>query len=384
MADNKKPRIVLMIGSLREGGAEAQLVYLVRGLVERGWDVAVMTLHGEGVRLEELNELGVLVFTVNLPRFRPRWSPLPWLKLPLVLRRTLRFLRSWNPDIIHAFLFWSHVWARLFVPFLPHQVRLITSRRQTSSDKRDSRLLLGMENWINKRANLVVANSRACARAALRKEKNLPPVIIVRNGIDLAAIDATEGVDLRSEFPALANYRRIGITVANLLPHKGYGTLLRAWKIVHREAPDAALLCIGADDGMGRELELEARRLGIDKCVLFAGARRDVPALLKGADFAVHASDDEGLPNAVMEYMACGLPVVATDVGGTGELVRLWKEGYLVPRKDPEILAERLMDLIISPSLCRRFGEAGRKRIEERFPLDGMIRRYIKIYKALK
>lgn len=373
-----------MIGSLREGGAEAQLVYLVRGLIDRGWDVAVMVLHGEGIRLEELNRLGVLVFTVNLPKFRPRWNPAPWLMLPFVLHRSVRFLRIWKPDVLHAFLFWSHVWARLVVQFLPRRVHLITNRRQTSSDKRDARLLLAMENWINERADLVVANSKACARAALRKEKNLPPVIIVRNGIDLKAMDDAAAIDLRDEFPQLAGYRRIGITVANLLPHKGYGTLLRAWAIVHKQAPDAALLCIGADGGIRKELEREARRLRIDKCIVFAGPRHDVPGLLKGADFAVHASDDEGLPNAVMEYMASGLAVAATDVGGTGELMRLWKEGYLVPAGNPEILAERIMDFVISPSLCRRFGQAARERIESRFPLDGMVRRYIKIYRALK
>lgn len=383
MSEKKKPRLLFVIGSLREGGAEAQLVYLLRGLVEEGWPVAVVTLHDGGVRHREVRELGVPVFSVSLPRFRPRWNPIPWMLLPLVLLRSVMRIRRWQPDIVHAYLFWSHVWARLVLFFLPGRIPLVTSRRQTTSDKHESRLLTAMENLINRRANLVVANSRACARAALKKERHLPPVIIVRNGIDSKPFDDLSGVDLRAEFPSLANMRRIGVTVANLLPHKGYKTLLRAWERVHREHPDAGLVCIGADGGMRGKLERLASELDLDKCVVFAGSRRDVVPLLNGADFAVHASDDEGLPNAVMEYMACGLAVVATDVGGTGELIRHWKEGYLVQRGDHRALAERLLDLVTSPSLCRRFGEAGRQRITERFPLDGMIRKHIRIYNAI-
>lgn len=379
----KKNRVLFIIGSLREGGAEAQLVHLVRGLHGRGWPVAVMVLRREGVRLGEVEALGVPLFDVGLPRFRPRWNPLPWLRLPVALLRSVRWMRRWRPGVIHGFLFWSHVWAWLCLLLLPRRIRLVTSRRQTSSDKRDSRLLTALENRINRRAAVVVSNSRAGAVAALRKETNLPPVVVIPNGVDLDRMDEAAPADLRALFPPLGQCTRIAITVANLLPHKGYDDLLEAWARVIGVIPSAGLVCVGADGGLLGRLQRKAKRLGIESNIVFAGSRRDVPSLIKGADFAVHASHDEGLPNAVMEYMACGRAVVATGAGGTGELVRHWKEGYLVAPGGADVLAERILDLVICHALCRRFGEAGRRRIEKRFGLDRMISRSEELYRRV-
>lgn len=379
----ENPRVLFVIGSFREGGAEAQLVHLLRGLHGRGWPVAVMVLRGGGVRMEEVESLGIPLFNAAVPRFRPLWNPVSWLRLPFVVLRSARWMRQWRPNVVHGFLFWAHVWAWLCLFFLPRRVRLVTSRRQTRSDKRDSRLLTALENRINRRAAVVVSNSRAGAVAALRKERHLPPVVVIPNGIDLDRLDDFPPADLRALFPPLTDCGRIAITVANLLPHKGYDDLLDAWARVVGVIPWAGLLCVGSDEGELGRLQQEARRLGIAGRVVFAGSRRDVPSLIKGADIAVHASHDEGLPNAVMEYMACRRAVVATRAGGTGEVLRLWKEGYLVPPGEPGILADRILDLVLSHGLCLRFGAAARRRIEKRFALDRLVTRSEGLYRRL-
>lgn len=338
-------RITFIIGSMREGGAEKQVVYLMRGLRDRGWTVRLMLLHYEGMRLQPLLEEGFEVFAVNLPRFRPRWNPLPWLQFPFTLLRSVRWLRETQPQIVYAWLFWAHLWAwlcRRYVPFT-----LITSRRQMFSDRMNSPRLQRIENRINRDAALIIANAEAVAETCLDNEENVEGSLrVIRNGIDFTEIDAVRPANLVEEFPALADASEVVVNVANLLPHKGHSDLLKAWAKVIDQHPDARLLCIGADGGLGSALNDQARRLGIAKHVVFAGPREDVISLVKGADFAVHASHDEGFPNAVMEYLACGKYVVATDAGGTREAVDKLGLGIIVPARKSKELAEALIGVL--------------------------------------
>ncbi len=337
--------VTFIIGSMREGGAEKQVVYLMRGLRDRGWRVRLMLLHYEGVRLEELLSDDFEIYAVNLPRFRPRWSPMPWIRLPFTLGRSVRWLRQTRPQIVYAWLFWAHLWAwlcRRFVPFT-----LVTSRRQTWSDRQNSPRLQRAENRINRDALLIIANAKAVADACRENEQSVEgKLVVIRNGIDFALADSIAPADLRTEFPQLADASRIAVIVANLLPHKGHADLLNAWKKVIETHPAAKLLCIGADGGIGEQLNAMSQELGLRNHVVFAGSRTDVPRLVKGADFAVHASHDEGFPNAVMEYLACGKFVIATDAGGTREVIASPKQGVIVPSENPAEFAEAVIELL--------------------------------------
>jgi glycosyltransferase involved in cell wall biosynthesis len=144
------------------------------------------------------------------------------------------------------------------------------------------------------------------------------------------------------------------------------------------------LLLIGKDLERGgafqAELEREAERLGVRERVLFTGHRDDARALLAEADVVALPSWTEGLPLAVLEAMTQARPVVATLVGGTAEVVVDGETGLLVPPRDPEALAQAIERLLADPTLRRRLGEAGRRRVEERFSLDAMTRRVLAIY----
>lgn len=377
------PRILFVIGSLREGGTEGQLLQLARGLRARGWRVAIMLLREEGVRLAAARAEGLEIFPARVPVFRPRWSPLPWLLLPLMILRSAWWLACWRPDLVQAYLFWGHLWARLVLLFVPGRIPLVVSRRQTISDKGTSRLLQALENWCSRRACLLIANARAVAAAARARERHLPPIRVVHNGIDPAAFAATPPTDLRREFPALAGARRIAVTVANILPHKGYPRLLRAFAAARREDPTLALLCIGADGGQLPAMERLAAELGLTGHIVFAGSRRDIAPLLRGADFAVHASDDEGFSNAILEYMAAGLATVATDAGGNAEAIRHWKDGLIVPPHDEARLASCIVDLATSPSLCRRLGTSAQKRVTQLFTTPRMVEKTARLYRKV-
>lgn len=339
-------KLLFLIGSLRPGGAEGQLVLLMKALKARGHQVSLMLLHCEGHHLAAVREAGIPIFDVGLPRFRPAWNPIPWIRLPYVWWRSVRWIARQQPDVLHAQLFWAHLWAWIVLWALP-KVPLVTARLTNFTDKAAGGWMLAAENAINRRAAAVVANSQAVADSTRDAEK-IPEgkLHIIHNGLDLAPIDRAAVIDLRAAFPALAACTSIGIYVANLMPYKGHRDLIAAWALLARTNPGAGILCVGADGGERPALDAMIADQALQNRIVFAGPRGDVPGLLKGADFAVHCSHDEGFSNAVLEYLASGLPLVATAVGGNPEACEHGRFAHLVPARNPPALAAAIGDLI--------------------------------------
>jgi glycosyltransferase involved in cell wall biosynthesis len=169
------------------------------------------------------------------------------------------------------------------------------------------------------------------------------------------------------------------ICVASLLNKKGHVHLLEAFRRVRRRAPAARLLLVG-EGPLRSALEKAAAGPDLDGAVYFAGYRADVAALLSRCDLFVLSSLEEGMPNALLEAMAAGIPSVVTDVGGNAEVIEEGITGYLVPASDPEALAGRITDLLLDPDLRRRQGEVARRRFESRFTLERMTSAYHALY----
>jgi glycosyltransferase involved in cell wall biosynthesis len=168
--------------------------------------------------------------------------------------------------------------------------------------------------------------------------------------------------------------------VGRLAAVKGQRELIRALPLLD----GVAAVLVGRDLERGgayeRELADEAERLGVRERVVFAGQRDDVPGLLAGCEVCALPSLVEGLPLVLLEAMTQARPVVATPVGGTPELVVDGETGVLVPPGDPEALARALAGLLSDPERARRLGEAGRRRVEERFTAAAMARRVLEVY----
>jgi glycosyltransferase involved in cell wall biosynthesis len=165
-------------------------------------------------------------------------------------------------------------------------------------------------------------------------------------------------------------------------PVKGQGDLLQALKETLRTFPEARLVLVG--EGVRRPLlEREARRLGLADKVHFLGHRRDVPAILAGAVAGISSSHAEGISNAILEAMAMRLPVVATAVGGTPEIVKDGETGFLVPPGAPAALARGMVDVLEDQARRRRMGEAGRRLVEREFGLGQMRLSYDALYDDL-
>jgi glycosyltransferase involved in cell wall biosynthesis len=192
---------------------------------------------------------------------------------------------------------------------------------------------------------------------------------IIPNGVDPQKFDTHADRIVLAEFGISEGDPVVGI-VAVLRPEKDHATLLRAARIVIDKLPKARFLVIG-DGPMRPELESMCSDLGITSNVHFAGNRADVAQLLCAIDvFTLTSTTVECLPFALLEAMACARPAVCTAVGGIPEMIDHGQSGYLVPQKDQEQLAARLVSLLSDPQTARRMGRAGREYLEAKFTLD--------------
>jgi glycosyltransferase involved in cell wall biosynthesis len=209
-------------------------------------------------------------------------------------------------------------------------------------------------------------------------------VVTIYNGVD-AENFSTSGTRTTGQvlqpFGIPTDVPLVG-SVGRFRPQKGYADLLVAMKQVKENAPTARLLLVG-DAELQADLEAKAMSLGLDEVVTFAGVRTDVPEILTALDVFVLASLWEGMPNAILEAMAAGLPVVATAVGGTPEVVVDGVTGLLVPPRDPTALAQAITRLLDDPDLRQRMGRAGRERVLQHFSVEQMVKRTQTLYEQL-
>jgi glycosyltransferase involved in cell wall biosynthesis len=289
-----------------------------------------------------------------------------------------RELRGLEPDILHAFLFHSYTIGALLSPLL--RVRaFVSSRRSLGHFKANRPAALLLEKAANHFASVVVANSEAVKRDVMIGEGlESGRVIVIHNGIDVTRFAGCGGALMRHQIDIAADARVVGV-VANFISYKGHECFLAAWRKVLTAYPQAVAILIG--DGRTRErVERLADDLRLTGSVRFLGNRLDVPMVLQAIDILVHPSEQEGFSNAILEGMAAGRPVIATDVGGNAEAVVHEGTGLLVPSGDPAALAAAIERLLARPDVAQLFGAAGRQRVEREFGMDRMTSAYERLY----
>ena len=230
----------------------------------------------------------------------------------------------------------------------------------------------------------MVAVSEDC-RKFLSDNVGVPPknILTIYNGIPTEGYEQSSSIraNIRSALGVTTNQPVIG-TVGNLYTVKGQTFLLQAMSSVVRHWPDCRLIIAGRGE-LESVLKKEAKELGIERNVLFLGYRADIPELLQAMDIFVLPSLSEGLSLSILEAMAAGKPVVATEVGGNPEVIADSKTGYLVPPGNPGALAEKLMALLQNPTLAREIGKCARARAIQHFGLSAMVNGYLMQYAVL-
>lgn len=374
----RKPTVLHLIDCLFIGGGEMQMADLLRRIDQKKFRPLVGCLRKQGQLVPVLEKAGIVVeeFPVRGKLFYPR-------SMKEILRLA-RFMRREGVQIVHTQDLYSHL---VGVPaaLLARVPVVITNRLDLGHT---------MKGWHRRALKLlsfaitrVMANSKGVRTMLIEEEKIDPAKIeLIYNGVNLDQFPhpAKENGpvppvrDLR-----LAPGDRPIVVVANLWPVKGHEILFEAAVRVTALYPTAKFVLVGTGAARRAVLEERARALAIDKQVLFLGPRQDVPDILPQMEISVLPSLAEGFSNAILESMAAGLPMVATDVGGNREAVIEGETGFLVPPRDPEALADRILRLLGDRALAQRMGQAGRERIETTFSLQRMVAETERFYERL-
>jgi glycosyltransferase involved in cell wall biosynthesis len=359
-------RITYVIGGLAIGGAETQLVRLVDGLDRRRFQPSIICLV-EGGDLEDRIRHDVAVVKPSGP-LTARGRRLRRIMVGLrALWLLLRALRRQQPEVVHAYLAAAYVPASL-AAWIYRVPLIVAGRRGFTSSGIYLSVPWRLVAWLaNRVIDLQICNSTAACEFVISHEGvKRERTRVINNGIDLPPLaGAVLPPDLVSEGPQ-------AVMVANLIRYKGHAEVLRAAARVVERHPDFRIVLLG--DGPERSaLKRLCADLDLETHVAFAGLRQDAARLIQGFDFSVLGSSEESLPNAVMESMAVGVPVVATNVGGVPELVGDGVHGKLVAYGDIEAMADAMIWMLEHPDERRRMGEAGRHRIATEFSTERMV-----------
>lgn len=365
-------RIALVITELEVGGAERCLVELACGLPRERFDPTVYVLaprpHPPQDRLAV--RLDQAALPVRFLGFRCRWH------LPAAVRTLRGHWRHTPPHVIQSMLFHANVVSGLAVgraarPALSLGLRVADPTRWRQM----------AEARVARRAARVVCVSRGVADfAAACLGVSASQLTVIPNGVDVQACDACPPADL-SGLGVPAGRRAI-TCVARLAQQKGVDLLLRAAPAFLAGLPDHDLLIVGA--GPERPaLDQLAHTLGIAPRVHFVGWQPNVPAILRASDLLVLASRWEGMPNVLLEAMACRLPVVSTRVEGVAEVLGAETDAQTVPPGSPELLAAKVLSILASPDTVAHLSEANRRRVVDHFSLSQMVRAYVELFDEL-
>ncbi|WP_405878064.1 glycosyltransferase [Streptomyces sp. NBC_01384] len=362
-------RVCLLIGQLGLGGAEKQLVLLARGLSARGIRTHLLVMFEKGPREEELRDSGVSVVELGFGRRSPLWKS--FVGNARAFARFVAFLRKERPQVLQAFLMHAYLMAAPAARLARVPV-LVAGRRSLGFFKQGHRLALALERVATRWTDFLVANAQAVADD-VRSDEGVPEakIAVIHNGMPQNEFEPVDPAEVDTLLPVV-------LCVANLAPHKGHRYLLEACATLRRTQNPCTLVLIG--DGPERSrLQQMADRLEID--ARFLGARTDVAGFLARADVVVLPSLFEGSSNAVMEAMAVGLPVVATAVGGTPELLE--GRGVLVAPADATSLANGLHQVLGDQEAAAALGRRGREWAMANLTADVMVDRYVSLYRKL-
>ncbi len=361
----RRVRVALLTPSLDPGGAERQMLMLASALPREVFDLQFIALSEPGSLAAEAREMGMPVRVLGLRR---EACARLTLRCPRVaVRAADRYLRlARRIDVVDAWLVPAYTFAGIMQPVARVPV-LLAGRRSALDVRRTRTWYRGMAERLAMRSvDAVVANSQAAADQAIAIEHiDRDRVHVVRNAVRPAEPpvrrDATRAAWGWSGDELVAG------CVGNLKPGKGHGLLLDVVDRLRERCPRLRYVLIG-DGPLRGWVETEIRRRHLEGLVSLRTDERDARPLYGAFDIAIQASDSEGLPNTVLEAAAAGLPIVATDVGGTGEIVTSGVDGLLVGRNDAAGLAEALERLAGDQHLRQRLGQAALQRSYEFSP----------------
>jgi glycosyltransferase involved in cell wall biosynthesis len=344
------------------GGTERQFAIMADALAHGPYRVQTGCIHRRGAFFHNLPEIEEFPLGGSLASWRAQRS-----RFALA-----RHLRRNKISVAHSFDFYTNLML-LPTAWLSRTPVVIGSMRHLGDrlSAAQTRILTCVFRLFPDR---IVCNSRAAAERLRYLGIPAGKLVVIPNGLPAECFDRVEPL-----LPPAGNLLRVGLVARMNEKVKNHPALLRATALLLREMPNIEMILAG-DGKLRPELEKMATDLGIARNVLFLGECRDIPALLASLDISVLTSLSESMPNAILEAMAAGLPVVSTRVGGSPELVRHGETGFLVDSGDDVQLADALRVLLRDVTLRKQFGGRGREVAQAQFGIAAIQKQYEELY----
>jgi glycosyltransferase involved in cell wall biosynthesis len=388
----QRPRILHLVTSFEAGGTERQFVELLKRLDRERYDVRLAAIRKEGAFYEEIAAAYSEVPEFRLTSFYNRNA----LKQLLRLRH---FIKQESIEILHTHGFYDSLFG--VIAGRLSDIPVIASQRHLQLSERR------VHEWgtkiIHRLAHRLVVNSNAIRDFIIQRGAPAEKIVVIRNGliepfIAPTTIDETfslrdfnKGLNKKeqlqsrhticSELGLNSDVKMVGM-VARLVEVKGHRYLLQAAAQIAQVDPRVHFVLVG-DGPLRSEIGKQIAQLGIANRVHLLGDRQDARHLVSAFDVAVLTSLSEGLPNTVMEAMSQGVPVIATAVGGTLELISDNETGFLVPPANAEVLASQILFLLNNEKTRKTVAERGRQFIQSHFNMNRMIHAVESLYDEL-
>ncbi len=363
--------VMLLVSSLERGGAERQVVELANGLDPSRFRVHVCSLSDNNPLAPDLR----CPERFRVVRKRHKYDI-------LLIARVAKLLRRLGVSVVHSFLFDAEMVGRLAGRWAGVPAVICSNRCPHLSRS-------GFKLWLSRLTSdcfdLMIANSWTGQDFEHSKQGvELSRVCVVPNGVDIKKFHPRDASAPREALGIAPDTKVVGM-FAHFRSNKNHLMFLEAAARVCEQRDDVVFLCIGRFDDDGPDSRYAAARRvvhqrGIADRVKFLGERRDVVDLYNICDVKVLASVFEGTANVLLEAMACGTPVVATDAGDNARVVEEGKTGYIVAPDDWEGLADRVLQLVSDDVLRKRFGRNARDRSVSEFSVEALVRRTGEVY----
>jgi len=382
------PRIQLVkfLTTFGVGGTEKQVANLTKRMDRRAFDVSFACMNRWGEMIQEIEDRqGIAVSEYpleslyELNAFRQQW-------------RFAQELRRNRTQILHSYNFYANMFS-LPVAKLAGVPCIVASIRDMGIYL--SPMKLQAQKLVCRLADRIVVNADAIRDWLVEQGYPSAKIVVIRNGVDTSRFGGrSDGATLRRQL-GIPMGAPLVVMLARLNPTKGIDCFFEAAVKIRERYPDAHFLAVGechtrndageivVDERYRRELHDRVMSLGLADRVHFTGLRKDVPEILAAAAVSVLPSLSEGISNTLLESMAAGVPVVATCVGGTPEVIRDGEQGLLVPPGDPQAIADAILAVLGDPALAARLGAEGRRRVREEFSFEAVVRRTEDLYRGL-
>lgn len=377
-ANTDRSVVMLLISSLERGGAEQQVVELVRQMDRDHFDPFVCSLSSHTPLATALPDpQRDLVVVAKKHKFDVS-----------TVTRVARVMAERNVRIVHAFLFDANFVGRLAGRMARVPIVISSERNTDYQRRRIHSICLGLtRSW----SRAMIANSHSGKRFVSRS-LGIPQeeIYVVHNGVDVSRCCPGDRSKVRRELSIADEDFVVGM-IANFKPQKNHAQFFQMAELVLRRFPRTWFVCVGEplrDNFLGGEDYHRAmcalvKRTDTKNRLRLLGIRRDMPDVYNACDVTVLTSRHEGTPNVLLESMACGVPVVATDVSDNAYIVRDGYTGFIVPLDDAEATAGRVGDLLADPDRRRAMGRAAREWVEGEFSPARMARKTEAVYSEL-